>query len=472
MSIKLQRVRVEGLFNTFEMDVPIEDNTLILVGENGSGKSTLINLIYYALTTQWNRLADLPFTSLSITINDEDYKISREDLIGYRKKDDLMSNFEVRLSKKQLDNLLEILAQHPSEYWASSVGLNQLRNLSRSYPPRGISFRSLLELSQINPSYNIQDNSSISSDLHIKNLEEVLQVNGDEQVLFLPTYRRIEKELSDVIPDLNLDETFFFSERKRRADKRTAYIELVEFGMTDVVKIFDLTLKELDQSFRSELNLLTGSYLHDILQGLYRNVDVSQLTTDEVAETVESMLSRIGEEILSEDDRIKLKNLIQDLDDSQDLNDEQRISAHFIASLLKIHKAQREREIPVRNLTELINKYLSKKNIEFNSTTFELSIRRTDIDQHFEVPLHGLSSGEKQIVSLFSHVFLSGYKNYFVVIDEPELSISVLWQKRFLQDLKDTNKCSGLIAVTHSPFVFDNSLSKYAHSISEFIRES
>jgi predicted ATP-binding protein involved in virulence len=58
-----------------------------------------------------------------------------------------------------------------------------------------------------------------------------------------------------------------------------------------------------------------------------------------------------------------------------------------------------------------------------------------------------------------------------VVIDEPELSISEPWQRRFLQDLKDTGKCSGLIAVTHSPFVFENSLAEYAHSISEFIEE-
>jgi predicted ATPase len=80
-----------------------------------------------------------------------------------------------------------------------------------------------------------------------------------------------------------------------------------------------------------------------------------------------------------------------------------------------------------------------------------------------------LSSGEKQIISLFSHIYLSGAPGYIVIIDEPELSLSVPWQKRFLPDILDTSRCNGLIAVTHSPFIYDNKLDIYAHSIDEYI---
>jgi predicted ATPase len=80
-----------------------------------------------------------------------------------------------------------------------------------------------------------------------------------------------------------------------------------------------------------------------------------------------------------------------------------------------------------------------------------------------------LSSGEKQIVSLFSHIYLSGKSGYLVIMDEPELSLSVPWQKRFLPDILATGRCSGLIAVTHSPFIFENELEKYTHEIDEFV---
>jgi energy-coupling factor transporter ATP-binding protein EcfA2 len=473
MTINLQRVQINGLFDTFRLDVPITNNSLILVGENGSGKSTLINLIYYALTIQWNqdRLAELPFKSCVITINDKDYKINRDSLKGNRKQEEIVNMFRRRLPKSQLDLLLHSLAEKSSEYWSTSQGIDDLRDLTRKYPYRVVSFSALLELSQINPLYPSDNDSIDENNADIKGLAEALQANENEQILFLPTYRRIEKELRDVFPDLDSDDLYSPYVKNKRSVNQSGYIELVEFGMKDVAKSFSDTLKELDRNFRSELNRLTGSYLHDILQGFYKDVDVSQLTTNEVTETIDSMLSRIGEEILSENDRSKLKNLLQDIDTKKDLNVEQKISAHFLNSLLSIHGAQREREVPIRKLIEIVNKYLSHKSLEFNSNTFELAVRRTDIDNSREVPLYGLSSGEKQIVSLFSHIFLSGYRNYFVVIDEPELSISVAWQKRFLQDLKDTGRCSGLIAVTHSPFIFDNSLVDYAHSISEFIKE-
>jgi len=64
---------------------------------------------------------------------------------------------------------------------------------------------------------------------------------------------------------------------------------------------------------------------------------------------------------------------------------------------------------------------------------------------------------------------LSGRTGYFVIIDEPELSLSVTWQKRFLEDILNTGRMNGLIAVTHSPFVYDNELKVYAHSIEEFV---
>lgn len=475
MSIDLKRVQVTGLFDAFKLDVPIEDNTLILVGENGSGKSTLINLIYYAITAQWDRLSELPFQLCTITIGNKDYYLDKKRLPVSRKdSSSALRFFQRTLPKEVLNNLLEILADKSPEYWSTSLGREKLRDISKTFSvgSKTLPFNAFLDLVESNPLYVRNNQTESDQDSGTKALEELINSNKTQQVLFLPTYRRIEKELSVVFPDLNLEDTNLPYQKNRRIRREATHIELVEFGMTDVDTVFKSALTTLDQRFRSELNKFTGSYLHTILQGLYKNVDPSLLATEEVAETVDLMLSRIGEDILPEDDRIKLRSLLADVGASQDLTEDQSISAHFLTSLVKLHQKQREYEIPVHKMVDFINKYLSNKKLKFNPTAFELVIQRNDTDKDCEVPLYGLSSGEKQIVSLFSHVFLSGYEDYFVVIDEPELSISVPWQRRFLQDLKDTEKCSGLIAVTHSPFVFENSLSKYAHSISEFMTES
>lgn len=53
-------------------------------------------------------------------------------------------------------------------------------------------------------------------------------------------------------------------------------------------------------------------------------------------------------------------------------------------------------------------------------------------------------------------------KKYLVLIDEPELSLSIDWQQKFLPDILKAPSCEQLIAITHSPFTFENELDRYA----------
>jgi predicted ATPase len=91
----------------------------------------------------------------------------------------------------------------------------------------------------------------------------------------------------------------------------------------------------------------------------------------------------------------------------------------------------------------------------YDELTFSVKI----LDQSgSDIDLSVLSSGEKQVVAIFAHLYLEGAQDLVVVIDEPELSLSVPWQKRFLVDIKNSGRCGCLVAVTHSPFIYDNEL--------------
>src|SRR5208337_1482539 len=68
------------------------------------------------------------------------------------------------------------------------------------------------------------------------------------------------------------------------------------------------------------------------------------------------------------------------------------------------------------------------------------------------------------------HLYLSGRDRFFVLIDEPELSLSVPWQRRFLLDIRKASFCAGLVAATHLPFIYDNELRKNTHAVGEFVR--
>ena len=69
--------------------------------------------------------------------------------------------------------------------------------------------------------------------------------------------------------------------------------------------------------------------------------------------------------------------------------------------------------------------------------------------------LNSLSSGEQQELLLHYDLLFRVPSNTIVLIDEPELSLHVAWQKKFLPDLLKIVQLSNFDALvaTHSPFV-------------------
>jgi predicted ATPase len=104
--------------------------------------------------------------------------------------------------------------------------------------------------------------------------------------------------------------------------------------------------------------------------------------------------------------------------------------------------------------------------------SFEIYVNKfTYNNQDQRLTLRDLSSGEKQIVSLFSHIYLSGASGYYFIIDEPELSLSVPWQEKLIPDILKTGLCKGIVTATHSPFIYHNQLERYTHSLEEFMED-
>lgn len=59
-------------------------------------------------------------------------------------------------------------------------------------------------------------------------------------------------------------------------------------------------------------------------------------------------------------------------------------------------------------------------------------------------------------------IYLNDNTPKIILIDEPELSLSIDWQRMILPDLNAGENVRQVIAITHSPFIFDNDLDPYA----------
>lgn len=73
-----------------------------------------------------------------------------------------------------------------------------------------------------------------------------------------------------------------------------------------------------------------------------------------------------------------------------------------------------------------------------------------------ETPIspENLSSGEKQILIIMLTVLLQHQKSCILLMDEPEISLHIDWQRSLIQNIRNINPNCQIIMVTHSPTTF------------------
>ncbi len=459
--MEIKSFKINKLHETLNFELKFKNNTLILLGENGSCKTTIIKMLYYTLSLQWGKLSQYNFESIEINVDKSIFKISKEDLI---------------VSTGAIDE--RVLRRLPSPIRHAvitmidnnrGIDIQRLDELCRRYdfPVEFI----LQELSiEENPTLFSKSTTQINKQRKalIESMQNLKKKVEGIHVLYLPTYRRIEQELK-VVLDGRIDEDDFMRNRRiMRFQENNNYTELIEFGMRDVDAAINNTLTNLKDSSRSSLNELTLGYLGDIVDKKYETTDTKEISHID-DETIHQIMNRVDDSILSKKRKDKLFNTLQDIKSRGKIRDEhehEQVVCHYFLKLYEFHQELIKKETSIREFVAVCNRYLENKTMYYDSPSFSFGIT-SNYDNH-DIKLFQLSSGEKQIVSLFSHLYLSNKNNYLVLIDEPELSLSVKWQKTFLEDVKKGAFCKGIVSVTHSPFIFDNSLDEYAHGIEEF----
>lgn len=453
--MEISKFSIFKLHDSYDFELVFKDNTLILLGENGSCKTTIIKMLFYTLSLQWAKLTNYNFEKIEIAFKTKVYQLYKKDIMS-------IADIDMR----KLRHLPSYLRHEIMEMKRRDMfDLEQIQHLCMLYD---VPIEYILGMANDSMPELFQTSSSKSQQRKLLKVREELREHlGDIHILYLPTYRRIEQELKVVLAG-RIDEEDYRQEKCNRQSQEP-YTELIEFGMKDVQEAIDTTLTTLKESSRNNLNQMTLGYLGDIVEEKYANIEISELK-DVGDDTIQSIMNRVDETILSTSSKTKLSTTLKEIKNEGVKNDHDKVVCHYFIKLLHSHNELIQKEKNIREFIAVCGKYLKNKTISYDSPTFTFSILSNRDGQ--KVELYQLSSGEKQIVSLFSQIYLSNQQNYFVLIDEPELSLSVQWQRTFLEDIRNSQFCSGLVAVTHSPFIFENSLDAYAKGLSEFTKES
>lgn len=462
MRHNLTQFDIIGLYGERDYSIKIKDHKLILVGENGSGKTTVFKIMYCALSCDWDALRTFDFEKINIYFSDVDTPVT----ITLKLLQDI----------SEIDDLARVV-----DY--TTIRLRGKRMFSAGLINSIISFKKKstenkdeqdtnnLYLDGLLPPRYMR---SVISDERVAELWEInnkIENFFDAIILYLPTYRRIEEQLENIFPHMDSEE--WNTARKRVKSNRA--IELVEFGMEDVEKAVKAYQERLNNFSRAQQNKLTLGYLSEIIEKQYERVDINQIKklTDE---QISDILDRIEADILENHQKNEIRQLL--LNQTKHTSDSsfevrEKIICHYFLKLIDFDHEVREEETSMIKFVNTCNKYLVSNELIYNNHDFTCKIYNKIAgiaNKNKEIHFQDMSSGEKQIVSLFSHLNLTQKENFFVFIDEPELSLSVTWQKSFLEDILDNTSCIGIIATTHSPFIFDNTLEDYVCGINEFCK--
>jgi predicted ATPase len=432
-TLPLTQFAIYGLYGERNIVIPFNHPAKILVSENGVGKTTVLNALYAVLRCQFFKLATLDFERIVLKFSHDEMTIHKSDLVqnDEEENDDIYKEIKQKLLDVDFIALTDLSREFPLEKLMEHPRLQSAAKALET-PPRFLAtqFRKF---------------STVLEEGILLTISEKIKAFFNYEVLYFPTFRRIKENLSHLDyfskspNDLLQSDT---SDVNDHIEQMTSNIKELVFGWTLATneQLFTQLVKEMDFFYNGDRNIDSLEY--------------SKMAMEHIGETI----SKNGiEATLKFVDFNKIDQL------------EPETVKDFFSNTLQIYHKEQKKQNAIKAFIKVCNRYLFDKLFFYNDKQVEIDIVLTKNDR--PITLEKLSSGEKKIVSIFSKLYLGSSQKNIVIFDEPELSISMEWQKMLLHDVLESPQCHGVIAATHSPFIFDNDLNVYTVALNEYIEE-
>jgi energy-coupling factor transporter ATP-binding protein EcfA2 len=419
--LSVVRIEIERLFGMYTYTLSKETDSsdsasslFLLYGDNGSGKTTILKLLFHLLSPSRSRehrsfIAQVPFSRFAVSLAGGTHIIvSRED-------EDLIGSFQIELQEKG-KNPSRVKYKVDDDQGISSLDRNLLKRLSE------------LQLSV----FLLGDDRVLKSDRF-----ESEEIEYEQLVLFSENQRlhpemqrrmRISSQMANIDRDLALKTSIARTERwvreqaLRGSNRGSASVHnLYEEIISRIIRSGEVVSADIPQSPQQLIEQLEAQaerskkFSHF---GLMSPLDIQKLVST-VQKSTKATLPIIGHVL-----KPYLDSLSARLDALQDTQD---LLTVFVST---------------------INKFFNDKYVELEVRT-GLQIKTKD---GREIPPDSLSSGEKQLLLLLCNTLTARDKATIFIIDEPEISLNIKWQRQLIRALLDCTKGSPVqfILATHS----------------------
>ena len=422
--LRLQRIVVEGLFGTYNHDINLNlhDRVTLLHGPNGVGKTVILGMISALLQERFDYFQRIPFSRFLLVFDDG-------STLALQANDETESDDRRFLLTLTRSTTSQSMTVRPAFGAAAIAARHEYLHPYKDSPDVWVDRRDgeVLSASEVLSRYgsslphaeNTDDEGNWFSDFlknanaHSIEAERLVRMNYDPEGRFkyIGGHR-----LPSMIPTV-IEYSRNFRER-----------------LADTMAQYGRQSQGLDQSFPQRLIEAVDQL--EVVEIQERMSKLDEKTADYTRMGILDKTSTHPFPILS----------LGHIDHTQ-----RRVMTLYVQDTEKKLQALEDLATRTRFLLENVNQKYRHKRIQLDRE--EGFVATNDSGQLLS--LGSLSSGEQQELVLHYDLLFRVPSNTIVLIDEPELSLHVAWQKKFLPELLTVVQLSNFDALvaTHSPYV-------------------
>ena len=421
--MKISRIAVHGLFDRFNHELTFDpcERITIMIGPNGYGKTTILRILNMLFNYSPRSLGRIPFEELLVDFDDG----SRLTVI--------------RVPDESSPRLSYITSTQETESYIPEP-LNTSQGVSF---PLGIIEDIIPGLEQIGSSEwrNVHTSEILELDDVIETYADILPINVEEQEI-PPWLEEIRASLP--VRFIDTERLTDLSTSRRRLRRRSSYSHMAP---ERTVRLYSERLARKVQQTLTEYATLSQSLDRSFPARLVEEPASKPLSIDQLTEIlakVEQRRSEIVEAGLLPQEHESLSvPVIKSVDEST-------------RSVLAVYAQDATKKLDVfDNLYARANAFARIANARLLYKQVSVSqegLKVLDSDGS-GLELEMLSSGEQHEVVLLFDLLFGTEENSLIMVDEPELSLHVAWQREMLKDLQKMAELSDfrVLLATHSP---------------------